>query len=362
MAFRVRLLALALVSALIAVGCGTATEAASSSAVDLALLDAEFDDWAAPVPGGAVGLVRFADGVTHLVDAGEDADTGEPLSASDDRVRVGSISKTFTAVLVLQMVEAGDVALDEPVATYIDGVPFDPTITVADLLGHRSGIPNYTESAGFLTRIIESPEVVAEPEDIFSFVDGEQDFAPGAQFSYSNTNFIVAGELIEAVTGQPLDDVLQERIAEPLGLTQTGFDDGTFDDVASGYSAITPEGSSGARDYTSIATGAWAAGSLVTTVSELATFIDAVFVGDFLEPDSVAQMIAGLDAGAEYGLGAHPGPDFGVGHGGAIIGFNSVAQIDLETGAIVIVSVNNDGRRADVASSVLADFAGLSAS
>ena len=96
---------------------------------------------------------------------------------------------------------------------------------------------------------------------------------------------------------------------------------------------------------------------MVTTVSELATFIDAVYVtGELLQPESVAEMTAALDAGEEYGLGTHAGADFGIGHGGAIIGFNSVAEVDPETGAMVIVVVNNDGRRAEVASSVLAEF------
>ena len=159
------------------------------------------------------------------------------------------------------------------------------------------------------------------------------------------------------MTGQSLAEALAERITSPLGLTQTGFDDGSFDDVAGGYSVIVPEGSSTNRDYTSIATMAWAAGSMVTTVSELATFLDAVYVGsELLQPESVAEMTAALDAGEEYGLGTHAGADFGVGHGGVIFGFNSVAEIDPDTGAMVIVVVNNDGRRPDVASGVLAEF------
>lgn len=347
--------------ALAASACGAGAsaptiDAISSEAVDLAAIDAAFDEWSEGVAGGGVGLIRFADGTEHLVDAGEDAASGDPLMAATDRVRVGSISKIFTAVMVMQLVEEGSVALDEPVSTYLD-TPFDPQITVRHLLAHRSGIPNYTDSELFITRIIESPSAEATPEDIFTFVDGEPDFAPDEQYAYSNTNFVVAGQIVEAVTEQSITEVLDERINAPLGLSQTGFDDGSFDDVASGYSVVVPEGSSTRRDYTSIATMAWAAGSMVTTVPELATFLDAVYVtGQLLEAESVAEMTAALDEGEEYGLGTHPGADFGVGHGGIIIGFNSMAEIDPETGAMVIVVVNNDGRRPDVASGVLAKF------
>ena len=356
MALRIRLLTCGLLLALVASACGGATATSRSVSVDLAAVDAAFDEWSEGVAGGGVGLIRFEDGTEHLVDAGEDAASGEPLAAASDRVRVGSISKIFTAVMVMQLVEEGLVSLDEPASTYLD-VPFDPQITVRHLLEHRSGIPNYTDNSLFITRIIESPSVEATPEDIFTFVDGEPDFAPGEQYAYSNTNFVVAGQIVEAVTGLSIDDALEERINSPLGLTQTGFDDGSFDDVASGYSVVVPEGSSTRRDYTSIATMAWAAGSMVTTVSELATFLDAVYVSsELLEPASVAEMTAALDAGEEYGLGTQPGVDFGVGHGGVIVGFNSMAQIDPDTGAIVIVVVNNDSRRPDVASGVLAEF------
>lgn len=332
----------------------------TARSIDLIDLDASLEEWAGDQDGGAVGLVRFADGTIQLADAGEDAATGDQLSAETSLVRIGSISKIYTATLVLALVEEGLVDLDETLTTYLDGFDFDEAITVRHLLAHQSGIPNYTENFTLMGRVLGEPDFEPTPRDILSYVAGGRDFAPGSQFSYSNSNYVLAGLLIEEVTGQTLDEVLAERISGQLGLTETGFDDGTMLNVAAGYTAAIAEGQSGARSYESIADSAWAAGAIVTTVSELATFLNALYVDqELIEPALVAEMIEGVNSGIEYGLGTHAGPDFGLGHGGSIVGFNSMAQVDPETGEMVIVVVNNDLRRADVASAVLSESAQL---
>ena len=343
------------------VACGNTAAPASAPAVDVdfGALDVALEEWSQNVPGGAVGLVRLADGQMHLFDVGEDASSGEPLSASD-RVRVGSISKVYTATLVLQLVDDGLVELDEPVGTYLPGTSVSNAITVRHVLAHQSGIPNYTEVPQLIEASIDTPTLQFEPETIVDFVADDSDFSPGDRFSYSNTNFIVAGQIVEAVTGETLEEAFQSQIAEPLELVDTSFDDGSVGDVASGYSLALIEGNSGSRNYQSIAELAWAAGSLVTTVEELAVFLDALLVEErLISSDSLEAMIGNVPAGGDYGLGLAPGTDFGLGHGGSIFGFNSDAQLDPETGEMVIVVVNNDIRRPSIATELITDFVGI---
>ena len=316
-----------------------------------------FEEWADDGDGGGVAAVRPAGGTVISFSAGEDPQTGEKLS-SGALVRVGSVSKVFTTVLVIQMVEAGDVELDAPISTYVDGLAIANDVTVRQLLAHQTGIPNYTDSRGFVEVVLKNPTREPAPADLIAFTNGESDFDPGTRFAYSNTNFIILGMLVEAVAEKPLNEVLAEGVSGPLDLANTRFDDGTIDDVAGGYSLYTPSGNSFDQSYVSLADGSWAAGGLVSTAEELAAFFDALFFGDLLTKASIAEMTSGLDDGADYGLGLHTGPDFGVGHGGAIIGFNSMAEIDPDTGELIVVVVNNDARDPEVVTARLAEVLG----
>lgn len=373
-----RLIALLLCVGLVAAACSSTTvepEAAPTTAattgveattgtdddvlvvqpIDLAELLKAIEEWEGDADGGGIAFVRNEDGQSERVAAGIDPATGEPLDV-DDRVRVGSISKVITAVLVMQLVDEGLVELDAPVSTYVSGLALANDVSVAELLGHRSGIPNYTETRGFFEVVMANPDRKPQPTDMIGFTNSESDFDPGSQFSYSNTNYVVAGLVVEAVRGQSLNDALEQHINDQLGLTKTTFADGTLTDVVGGYSAMTPTGNSYAQSYSAVANSAWAAGSLVTTVEELAMIFDALFFGDLVTADSRDAMLSGIEDGAEYGLGLHPGPDFGVGHGGSIVGFNSIAQIDLETQELVISVVNNDQRSPSVLSAKLTNI------
>lgn len=356
---RWRLNAIVSLIALVLIGAAcssTTTPAVEDMAVgadiDWANVAATFDEWGPTAEGGGVAFVRLADGTSESFATGGDAVSGEPLDAQD-RVRVGSISKVFTLVMMMQLVDEGSVELDALVSDYLGDLRMGTGVTVRQLLAHRSGIPNYTDAAGFVAIMVEGPDRSPSPTDMLDLVVGEPDFEPGARFAYSNSNYIVLGLLIEALDQRSLGESLAARIATPLDLTMTGFDDGDFTDVAAGYSSVVPGGTSASRSYRSIALGAWAAGGMVTTVDELATFLDALFFDDLVSAESLEAMTAGLDDDADYGLGLHTGPDFGIGHGGSIIGFNSIAEIDPDTGAMIIVVVNNDLRDPAIASRVL---------
>ena len=196
--------------------------------------------------------------------------------------------------------------------------------------------------------LIDDPDRKIPPDDIISFAPASRSpFDPGDDFGYSNTNYILLGQLLEKVSGRSVDDLLAERITGPLGLPNTRFDDGTRGDVATGYSPLFPTGDTRAG-YRSLATGAWTAGSLTTTVGELARFFDALVDGRILDPATVESMFEPRGDG-EYALGIHAGSVFGAGHGGLIAGFAAEAQIDRSTGDLLVVVVNNELRPVEVA-------------
>ncbi len=306
-------------------------------------LAAAFDELVTTVDGGAVAAVRVADGPLQILAAGTDPD-GIPVKA-DDVVRVGSISKVFTSVLVLTFVEDGELDLDARLDSILTETPVGGDVTIRQLLSHRSGIPNYTENAGFFSAVLQRPSRAVSPDDVLGFVDDSDPlFDPGDRYSYSNTNFVLLGQVIETLAGATLNEVLSERITAPLGLTRTSFDVGDRTDVLGGVTAVSASGTA-SFDYTSVASSAWAAGSLVTTAEELAVFATALFDGALLDEELVVAMRQPIDDGAEYGLGLHEGSDFGIGHGGAILGFNSMLQLDPATGDLLLVVVNNEQRR-----------------
>ena len=147
--------------------------------------------------------------------AGPDGGTVEPDSA----FRVGSMSKTFVAVMLLQLVDDGTIGLDDLVVDHAPDLTIADGVTIRQLLAHRSGLPEYNDGE-LAPAVLADPARTWTPADVLDLVaDQPRDFAPDTQFAYSNTNYIVAGLLLEAVTGMTLAENLQSRIVEPLGLT-----------------------------------------------------------------------------------------------------------------------------------------------
>ncbi|WP_198412175.1 serine hydrolase domain-containing protein [Mycetocola zhujimingii] len=264
--------------------------------------------------------------------------TDEPVPV-DGEVRMGSNTKTFTSVAVLQLVEDGQVALDEPIDTYLPGLVtgdgVDGTrITVRHLLQQMSGLPEYADEIAMDFEKVQS--VYTSPRDLLDIaLSKPAGFAAGERWEYSNTNYLVLGLLIERVAERPLFEVITERIIEPLGLEHTYFptvgektlrgehpsgyhinSDGDFYDV----SALDPSWG-------------WAAGQIVASPSDLNEFTRAVLDGRLLGEEMTTEMQKtvpaeeGLWPGAGYGLGlqSYPLSCGGViwGHGGDIHGFQT---------------------------------------
>ncbi|MDX1604417.1 MAG: serine hydrolase domain-containing protein, partial [Salinimicrobium sediminis] len=138
--------------------------------------------------------------------------------------RLGSITKQFTAALILQLVEEGKLELDKPISTYLPNYkgPAANVVTLHHLLTHSSGIPSYTSFPGFFEEQSRDPSSPAEFVKVFA--DSTLQFTPGEKFAYNNSGYFLLGHIIEEVTGKSYEQVLQEKILEPLDMDDTGYD------------------------------------------------------------------------------------------------------------------------------------------
>lgn len=250
------------------------------------------------------------------------------------KFRAASVTKTFVAVVVLQLVAEGKVRLDTPIDRYLPGLVRgngnDGTkITVRQLLQHTSGLYNYVRDLD----IDEWRHRGAEPEELVAIGLAHPPlFEPGAQWSYSNTNYVIAGMLIEKLTGRSVSTEIRTRIAKPLGLHDTYLplrgDERLPSPHARGYAP-------GLVDYTELdPSAAGASGGLVSTGEDLNRFYGALVDGRLLFPAQQAEMQRTVPAGlgipgAEYGLGIGSVPlscggKFW-GHGGNLRGFANIS-------------------------------------
>jgi D-alanyl-D-alanine carboxypeptidase len=328
-------------------------------------------------PGGSPGAIAYVvtpTGVWRGAAGVAEVTAGEPMTAGL-RYRIGSTTKTFTSVVVLQLVGEGRLGLDDPVSRYLPGVlPYRERITIRQLLNHTAGLFDYGHTQGNpdpaadvprirdpvlrrqATRLLalyrQGEEVLATPElSVAAATTHPLDFAPGHGFNYSNTGYQVLTLLIERITGQPLAEVYQERILGPLGMHDTYLPP---DRAIQGphVHAYSPDHRTGSLIDTTadIDLGHWGEGGLISTASDVATFFRALLDGRLLAPTLLAQMLqpapdSSLGAFAsEYGLGIeHLRNSCGVdawGHGGDVAGFKTAA-IATRDGRYVAVLVLN---------------------
>lgn len=289
---------------------------------------------AADVPGAQLVSTTGAGDVQVNSGAGDlAADTPFPDAA---QVRIASNTKTFVATVLLQLVGEGTVDLDVPVERYLPGVVTGPggdgnRITVRNLLQHTSGIPDY------LTRIdLESVDALRHSQSSDALIRiglaGTAEFEPGAKASYSNTNYLLAGRIVEAVTGMPIGIEVTRRILAPLGLTNTYWPLFPVENVIRGPH---PRGyhqfGSDLVDVTDIDPG-WGLpdGAMVSTGADLNRFFMALLQGRLLGAAELAQMRRTVPSGdprrqEDFGLGLfHHTTSCGIeawGHGGSMHGF-----------------------------------------
>ena len=285
---------------------------------------------------GVVALLRAGDDTETVTSELANVATGEEMTPQT-RVHVASITKPMVATAVMQLVEEEVIALDDSVEKWLPGLlrRGDET-TVEQLLSHRSGLATYEESLDF------DPSGHYRPADLVALVaQKDLEFEPGTSYRYSNTNYVVLGLLLEAVTGDPAVAVLQERIFAPTGMTATSLLSSKVPGhpVAHGYE--------GSDDVTTANLGiAFTAGGVVSTVDDLDRFWRALLSGDLVSPASLDLMTRDYtdEVDVAYGLGVDSlelACGTAIGHGGSIPGFTSAAYTLHDSDRAVMVAIND---------------------
>lgn len=313
-------------------------------------------DASALVAAGAPGVVvisRRGGQVTRFALGAADVRTGE-LMRTGDRFRIGSVTKTYVATVALQLVAEARLGLTDTVARWLPGlVPNGQHITIRELLNHSSGVPDFDQDPRVLKPYLTghlghhwAPRALVKIA-----VSHPARFAPGTRYSYSNTNYLLDGMVIEAVTRQSLTRELEQRIFRPLHLNSTSFDirPGLARPYAHGYYTINKPP---ATDISGLSPYPWAAGAITSTGQGVAIFYRALLRGRLLPRRELGEMKSTIPEGAQSDL---PGSRYGLGlesfrlpcgeawgHGGNFPGYLVLALTSRDGSRQAVVLVNED--------------------
>jgi D-alanyl-D-alanine carboxypeptidase len=320
------------------------------------------------VDAGAPGvIVRVDDGRGPVIKIARQAapTKADHRLSPNDEFRMGSNTKTMVATLVLQMVAEHRMALDDPIEKYLPGlIPNGQAITLRMLLNHTSGLFNYVYDPAVLRSFSGQDTRSWTPRQLLAVaVTYPPGFAPGTQFSYSNTGYIALGLALEKVTGRPIAELIQQRIAGPLHLKHTYLSTGSSRpdrrdraELAHGYepdaahiAPLLPPGTPAGTAFVGPQRGnlvdttwinsstQWAAGAMISTAADWARFDQALLSGKLIPQAELTQMRTTVPEdpsapdGNGYGLGLRKvvtpcGTVWG--HDGQVGGYNSVTYTD----------------------------------
>ncbi|MER5613216.1 serine hydrolase domain-containing protein [Streptomyces sp. NPDC002215] len=332
------------------------TDAPDAEALRTAIAGLPKDDATAALVrvSGSGGDWRGSSGVHDLV-------SGRPADP-DGRFRAGSVTKVFTAAVVLQLAEEGKLGLDRPVRRYLpDLIPAAyEDVTVRQLLNHTSGIPSVGSGGGLDDWYAHRFDLHDPERTVREATSLEPDFAPGTQQHYANIGYTVAGLLIERVSGDTYASQVSRRVLQPLHLKDTHFP-GTDPAIRGphnhGYQLF---GTGELRDVTVWgATDAWAAGDLISTTADLERFTRALFGGRVVRGPLLQEMFTLPDASVrEYGTGKPAAYSAGLsvmrlggrevwGKTGGRWGYNTVVAATRDLSRTLVYSVNSTDAKGD---------------
>ncbi|WP_181373092.1 serine hydrolase [Massilia glaciei] len=309
-------------------------------------------------PGATVLVARDGKTVFRKAYGRADLETGRALEPGTV-LRIGSLTKQFTAAAILLLAEQGRLSLDDDFRKFLPHYR-DPggTITLEHLLTHTSGIPSYTDLPGYIDGMARDMTVA---QMIASFQDAPRLFEPGTRFAYSNSGYFLLGAVIEKVSGRSYADFVAQNIFAPLDMRCSAYEGHARHKVAQarGYRAVA--GKFGPHAPLSM-TQPYAAGSLVSCVDDLARWDAAITAGRLLKPASWARAFTPHKpgGGAPDGHGHGHGHGYGwamgalkgsptIGHGGGINGFSSYAMRLPQEQVYVAVLLNSESGVADPA-------------
>ena len=257
--------------------------------------------------------------------------------APDTKYRIGSITKQFTSMLVMQLEQEGKLSTSDTLSKFIPDYPRGDEITIHHLLTHTSGVPSYTSLADFLETMMVP---VSLEELIERFKRRPLEFEPGERYNYSNSGYILLTYIIEQASGEEYEKLLHEKILDPLGMSDTGYDHYSeiIERRADGYT-VTEDGVVNARYLDmSLPSGA---GALYTTALDLVKWDRALYGEDLLPADARERMFTPFRENYAYGWGVRENNGRkAISHGGGINGFLSVINRYVDDDALIVVLCN----------------------
>lgn len=326
------------------------------------------------VAGAAVFFGNVDDDPVSVAMGVTDLETGTPVTL-ETYFRIGSITKTFVATVVLQLVDEGKLLLENTIDTFNVPVQNAPFISIRNLLNMTSGLADYINVPSFLEIVLADPERNVSPQELIDVTGSQPAGLPNNGYQYVNANYIILGTIIEQITGISLAENLQERLFTPLAMTSTALQMGEArpEPFAHGYGRAdqvamfvgmdgdeadalaeiaTPlAASDGVIDFTYLNPGfAWAAGGAYSTVGDLTLWMPALVNGTMISEAMQRERLELVTVGdfsgpfGGYGLGVGA---FGesLGHSGTIPGYSTFAVIDRRTGKqqIILTSLTGSG-------------------
>ncbi len=292
-------------------------------------------------------------------------ETAAPI-AVEDHFRIASVTKTFVATAALQLVDEGLLSLDDTLESFVSGIPNGKEITIRQVLGMTAGIFNYINDADFEAAYTSNPLMPFTPREAVEIITRHPaDFPPGERVQYSDSNYILAGLIIEQLTGVSAAEAVTSRIIEPLGLTSTSFPDTPEmpEPYAHGYAA--DPGSADLRDLTeSNPDVPWTAGAIISTLEDLRVWGRVLAEGTLLSAETQRERLQfgtlasspGYEVG--YGLGIASINGF-LGHTGAIFGYSTWLLHSREANATIAVLANRGETETEFAGKIAVDITHL---
>lgn len=287
----------------------------------------------------------------------------DKLATPDMRYSIGSVSKQFTAAAILILQEEGKLRLDDAVGKYVPGLTRGNEVTIRQILSHTSGYQDYWPEDYLMTPMMKP---ASAQQILDTWAKKPLDFEPGTQWQYSNTNYVIAGLIVEKVSGQKLMDFLEEHIFHPLGMKSVWDSDETkltqtdatpYIRYALGPLRLAPKEGSGWM---------FAAGELAMTAHDLALWDQSLIAQSVLKPESYKEMFTEVKLkdgkGTHYGLGVEVTERDGhrsIEHSGEVTGFVSDNEVLIDDGVAVVALTNHmAGGAEEIAQLVAATVAG----
>ena len=313
------------------------------------------------IPGVSVTIV-FRDGSSWTGTSGRADVAGNIDVTPDTAFAIASVSKTYTAALILDLVRDGKIGLDTPARTYLPESGLDRRITIRQLLEHTSGLDDYFLHPPIDKALLADRDASWSVKRTLKYV-GKPYFPPGRGWHYSNTNYLYLGLVADRVTGASVASELRKRFFEPLGLAQTWYQavEKPNGPLAHGYRfsgqklsspPIDLAAKSAVAPFRSVVTAAGGAGSIAATSSDVARWARLLYSGEVLGSDMTAEMLDGVADTAlyrprvPYGLGVQAFPITGrlaLGHSGRLLGFRSAVR-HLPSESLTIAVLTNQSR------------------